>query len=409
MKAFSLSIVLAGLSVGLTAEPSWPTFHGSLRDNMSRETGLLKEWPADGPRLVWKFSGCGKGYASVNIANGLVFTSGDFDDVEMLLALDMDGKLKWKVPHGKAWRGAQPGSRTTPTYSDGMIFHLGPHGSLSAFEAATGKQVWTVDIKTRFDAMHGNWGYTENVVVDGDRVFCVPGGAKGRVVALNKKTGETIWANTKIPDRAAYCSPILVEHGGVRQLITLAHSTVFGVDVRSGKLLWLHEHRSTCDQNVTSPIYHDGCVFVSSGHKAGGRVFRISADNRKTEEFWYGMRLDNCHGGVMLLDGYLYGSGCRMYNKGLHCVKFATGEVMYSAKEIGKTSLTYADGLLYCYSNDGEMMLVKPTPQAATIISRFRPPKEGKDPSLSHPVICGGRLYVRHLDDLFAYDIRAGK
>jgi outer membrane protein assembly factor BamB len=193
----------------------------------------------------------------------------------------------------------------------------------------------------------------------------------------------------------------------VRQLITLARSSVLGVDARNGRLLWTHPHESTCDQNVTSPIYHDGRVFVSSGHKAGSRVVELSADGRQASQLWFGTRLDNCHGGVVLVDGCLYGSGCRLYNKGLFCVDFATGKVLYQAKEIGKVSLTWAEGLLYCMGNEGEMLLVRATPQAATVVSRFTLPRPDTEPVLTHPVVCGGRLYLRHLDDLFAYDIRA--
>ena len=404
----SLIILLATMAAS-ASEPSWPTFHGPRRDNLSRETGLLKQWPEGGPKLLWRFIGCGRGYASVTIANGLMFTSGDFGDEEMVLALDLDGKLKWKTPHGKAWKGAQPGARTTPAYDDGMIYHLGPHGNLTAFEATTGKQVWTVNVREQFDAPFRSWGYTENLIVDGDKVFCMPGGAKGRIVALDKKTGKTIWANTEINDRAAYSSPIIAEHGGVRQLIALARSTVLGVDLKTGKLLWSHEHESTCDQNVTSPLYHEGGVCVTSGHRAGARVVKLSADGRKAEQAWFINRLDNCHGGVVLLDGFLYGAGCRMYNKGLLCVEWATGKVKYRAEEIGKVSITWADGMLYCFGNDAEMMLVKATPQAAAIVSRFNIPRADNEHTLAHPVVCGGRLYVRHLDDLFAYNILAGK
>ena len=385
----------------------WPTFHGPQRDNMVRETGLLKQWPPEGPPRLYKFSGCGKGYAAVSIANGLIFTSGDFGAEEMVLALDTEGRLQWKAPNGKAWKGPQPGARTTPTFDDGLVYHLGPHGRLAALEAASGKPVWSVDIAETFEASTRTWGYTENLLVVDDKVLCMPGGNKGRVVALDKKTGRTLWANTEITDRAAYSSPILATHGGARQFITLARSTVLGVDVDSGRLLWSHEHESTCDQNVTSPIYHQGRVFVSSGHRAGARVVELSPDSRRAAQLWFGTRLDNCHGGVVLRDGYLYGSGCRLYNKGLLCVEFATGRVVYQAKEIGKVSLTHAEGLLYCFDNDGEMLLVKATPEAATVVSRFKLPRQGADPALTHPVVCGGRLYLRDLDELFVYDIRA--
>lgn len=403
-------IVMAGLLSTSGVDAPWPAFHGPKRDNLSGETGLLRQWPQDGPPLLWKSTNCGKGYSAVSVADGSLFLSGDFGDQEFVLALDMQGRLRWKTPHGKAWKGAQPGARTTPTYDNGRVYHLGPHGSLSAFDAQTGRAIWTVDICERFESSVRTWGYTENLLIDGDRLLLMPGGTKGRVVALDKSTGRTLWANTEISDRAAYSSPIVAEHGGVRQFIALARSTVLGVDVKTGQLLWSHEHESTCDQNVTSPIYHDGRVFVTSGHRAGARVVQLSPDGKKAEQVWFGTRLDNCHGGVVLLNGHLYGSGCRLYNKGLLCVEFATGKVRYQAKEIGKVSVTHADGLLYCYDNDGEMLLVNATPEAASIVSRFKVPRaETTEHTLTHPVVCEGRLYLRHLDELFAYDIRASR
>jgi outer membrane protein assembly factor BamB len=279
-------------------------------------------------------------------------------------------------------------------------------GRLAAFEAATGRTVWTAELEERFEAKHNFWGYAENVLVDGDMLICMPGGAKGRVVALNRKTGATIWANTEVADIAGYSSPIVVTHNGVRMFITLARQTILGVDVKTGKLLWSHEHRGTCDQNVTSPVWHDGAVVVSSGHKGGSRMVRVAADARSVTEAWFGTDLDNCHGGIELLNGYLYGSGCRLYKKGLVCVEFETGRTMYKAPEIGKTSVTYADGLMYCFGNDGSMALVEVTPRQAKVVSKFTPSWPQPSPCLAHPVICGGRLYLRHLDTLFAYDVR---
>ena len=396
------------LAIPSHAETSWPQFHGPLRDNMSRETGLLKEWPAGGPKLLWRFSGCGKGYATVSIAEGLAFTSGDFGDEEYVLAVDLNGKFKWKTLNGKAWKGPQAGSRTTPTYSDGMVYQLNAYGVLSAFEAATGKPVWSVNVAERFDSRVRNWGYAENLAIEDNLLLCTPGGSKGRVVALDKKTGTTIWANTEIQDFAAYGSPVIVSHGGARMFINFLHETVAGVEVRTGKLLWSHPHASTCDQNVTSPLYLDGNVFVTSGHRGGGRRFKLDAATGKTEELWFDKNFDNCHGGVIYVDGHLYFCGCRLYNKGLICVDFATGQKCYRAEEIGKVSVTYADGHLYCFGNDGEMMLVKISPQAAQIVSRFTIPRNDNVHTLAHPVICDGKLYLRHLDDLLVYDIRAG-
>jgi outer membrane protein assembly factor BamB len=406
----ALGAWLAALACGCAAaepsEPYWPEFHGPGRENISRETGLLKEWPKEGPKLLWKYSECGVGYSGVSVAEGLLFTTGDFGDEELLLALDLNGQLKWKAANGAAWKGAQPGARTTPTYHEGVVYQLNPTGRLAAYEAASGKPLWSLDLKERFEATVGGWGFTENVIIEGHMLLCMPGGRKGRVVALDKKTGETIWANMEVTDRAAYSSPLVVTHNGVRQFITLARQSVLSLDVRTGKLLWSHKHESTCDQNVTSPVYHDGHVFVTSGHKAGGRVVKIGADHQVTE-LWYGQDLDNCHGGVVLLDGYLYGSGCRLYGRGLLCVEFATGKTSYNAREIGKVSITYADGRLYCLGNDSSMALVDVTPREAKTVSRFAPPWTNKPPCLSHPVVCGGRLYIRHLNELLAYDLRA--
>lgn len=390
-------------------QPSWPEFHGPGRDNIARETGLLKEWPKDGPPLVWSAKGLGHGYASVTIAKGLIFTSGDFDAEEYVVALDMDGKPRWKSPNGLAWRGPQPGARTTPTYSDGLVYQLNGHGILTAFDAPTGKTVWSVNIRERFEGMVRTWGFAENVIVEGDLVLCTPGGVKGRVVALNKKTGDTVWANTDIKDRAAYGSPIIRTHNGARAYINFMRETVVGVDVRTGKLLFSHPHRSTCDQNVTSPLYHEGKVFVTSGHRGGGRMFSLDDTAAVAKEHWFDRNFDNCHGGVILLDGHLYFCGCRLYNKGLICVDLATGKQLYREEPIGKVSLTSAEGLLYCLDNDGDALLVKATPEKAQIVSRFKLPREDKDHSLAHPVICAGRLYIRHLDQMWVYDIKEKK
>ena len=403
-------MLCAGLNfagAGGAQAAEWPEFHGTGRENVSRETGLLRQWPAGGPKLLWKFAECGRGYACVSIAQGLIYTSGDFDNEEMVLALDLDGKLKWKSPNGRAWKGPQQGARTTPTWSDGMVYHLNAHGLLAAFEAASGKPVWSVNLKERFEARAGGWGYAENVIVEGNLLLCTPGGTKGRIVALDKKTGKTVWANTEITDRVAYGSPIIVSHGGVRMFINFMHELVVGVDVASGKLMWSHKHESTCDQNVTSPVYSGGGVFVTSGHRGGGRKIQLDAAGRNAKEMWFSRDYDNCHGGVILHDGHLYFCGCRLYNKGLFCTDFTTGNRRYKAEEIGKVSVTSAEGFLYCLGNEGDMMLVQATPEKAEIVSTFPLPRPDKEPTLSHPVICGGRLYLRHLGELYVYDIGA--
>lgn len=387
--------------------PSWPEFHGPGRTNISPETGLLKKWPEGGPRLVWKYSQCGEGYSGVAIADGMIFTAGDFDDTEMLLTLDMDGKLLWKAPNGGAWHGSSPGSRTLPTYDHGVLYHMNPGGRLAAYEARTGKPLWAVDLKSQFEGEYGVWAFAENVIVDSGKVLCMPGGPKGRVVALDKLTGKTVWANTEIEHTAAYCSPVVVTHAGVRQLITMTQKSVVGLDVETGKLLWSAPFVPRSPQNALTPVYHDGYVFVACGHSSGGTVMKIDIQSRSAERVWFRKDLDNCHGGAILMDGKLYGCGCRQGGKNFYCVDFLTGETKKLDKTLGKVGISCAEGMLYCLNHQGMMSLLAITPDGFDIVSQFNLGKKPANSYLAHPVICGGRLYLRCDQQLFVYDIRA--
>ena len=397
---------LGGRALGGSGGDRWPQFHGPSRDNKSAATGLLKEWPKGGPELLWKFSECGRGYAGISEADGMLFTSGDFGQEEFVLALDANGELLWRTRNGKSWRGSTPGSRATPTWSAGAVYHMSPTGRLAAMEAGTGKEMWAVDLEQTYGARWGAWALSENVIVEGDMVLCVPGGTRGRIVALNKATGKPVWVNKTIRDDVAYSSPVVATHNGVRQFIVLMEKSVVSVDVRTGRLLWSHGHRNRYNQNATPVVFHGGCVFVASGHQAGGRLLEISPTSDGVREVWFSEEFDNCHGGVLALDGHLYGSGCRLYHKGLLCVEFRTGKTVYRAEGIGKVSITHADGLLYCVGQEGEASLVEATPRGAKVLGRFAVPQESKDPCLAHPVVHGGRLYIRHAQNLFAYNVR---
>jgi outer membrane protein assembly factor BamB len=383
----------------------WPQLHGPSRDNISTEKGLLRQWPTDGPKLLWKYAECGKGYAGVSIAEGRIYTSGDFGDKEFLLALDLDGKPVWKAENGKSWTGAYPGARTTPTYDQGVLYQLSPSGRLAALEAASGKEKWALDIRKEFGAEVATWAFSENVLVDGGTVFCVAGGPKGRIVALDKTNGKVIWANTELTERAAYCSPILITHNGTRQLITIMQKSIVSVDPAAGKTLWTHKHETQHDQNVTMPICHAGTVYASSGHGTGGRLLKLSADGKSVSEVWAAKELDNCHGGVILRDGCLFGSGCRLFGKGFVCVDFLTGKMLYNERKLGKVSITCADGLLYGMDDRGKVSLVEADRVGCRILSQFDLPR-GNGEYLCHPVVCGGRLYLRHWNNLYAYDLR---
>lgn len=400
--AFSAGLMLA--VTGRAAE--WPEHHGPGRTNLSTETGLLREWPAEGPPQVWEYGECGKGYSGVIVADGMIFTAGNFGDTEKIVALDLDGRPLWTTASGPAWTKASPGSRSTPTYNDGAVFMLNPLGRLTALDARSGRVRWVVDLVERFDAQWGVWGLAENLLVADGRVYCMPGGPRGRVIALDQRTGETVWANTDIQHSAAYCSPAIVTHGGVRQWVSMTQRSVVSLDPDTGELLWTVPFQPRSPQNSLTPVYHDGHIFVATGHHTGGILIRIADDSRSASLVWHREELDNCHSGSILLGGRLFGAACRQGGQQFYCVDFLSGEPIQSDRTMGKVGLTWADGMLYAMGHQGTMHLLEVTPGGFEIVSRFELPRRPPNTYLAHPVVCGGRLYLRGDGHLFAYDIR---
>ena len=387
--------------------PSWPEFHGPGRTNISTDRGLLKKWPEGGPPLLWTYSQCGKGFSGVVIAEGKIFTAGDFGREEKLVALDMKGSFLWTSANGNAWRGASPGSRATPTYSDGAVYHMNPTGRLAAYEANSGKPLWAVDLRDRFDARYGIWALAEHVIVDGDKVLCMPGGPKGRVVALDKRTGKTLWANTQIEHYAAYCSGVVVTHADVRQLISLTQRSVVGVNVETGALVWSAPFVPRSPQNALTPVFHDGYVFIACGHASGGTLLKIEPSSQSATSVWHREDIDDCHSGALLVDGKLYGCACRVSGRHFFCVDFLTGETIKLDETMGKVGITYADGKIYALNHQGAMYLLNVTDDGFERVSRFEIKKKPTNSYLAHPVVCGGRLYIRCDQDLYAYNVRA--
>lgn len=403
------AIVWSPLSVSadIGASADWPEHHGPGRTNISPDKGLLKQWPPDGPGKLWTYSQCGRGYSGVTISDGKIFTAGDFGRQEIVIALDMDGKLLWKQPNGDSWLRSSPGSRATPTYSDGAVYHMNPTGRLSAYEAKSGKTLWVVDLKSKFDAQYGVWALAENVIIEGDKVICMPGGPKGRVVALDKRTGKTVWVNTEIEDSAAYCSGLVVTHGGFRQLITLTQKSVVGVNVETGKLVWSAPFVPRSPQNSLTPVFKDGYVYIACGHSSGGRLIKPDLSSRSAETVWHREDLDDCHSGALLVDGRLYGSACRQGGRQFYCVDLLTGENIKLDKTMGKVGITFADGMIYALNFQGTMSLLAVTPDGFDLVSRFELKRKPVNSYLAHPVVCGGRLYIRCDNDLHAYNVGA--
>ncbi len=403
----SLGLRLAVLPTGRADEPSWPQFHGPNRDNISTETGLLRRWPGGGPKLVWTASGLGHGFATVAIADGRIFTAGDVGDDTVITALDMDGRIQWQAKNGRAWTGQQPGSRSTPTIDGDRLYHESPHGDVVCLDAETGKKIWGANILQKFHSENITWALAESLLVDGDRVICRPGGPEVCFVALNKRTGEVVWTSPSTGDLAGYSSTTLGEYQGLRMLFGLCSKALVAVNADTGELLFRFEHVSPWDENITMPIYHDGHVFVST-RSTGSVMLKLHVDGRKASAtpVWRSKDLDNQHHGVILLDGYLYGASHVNAAGRWICLEWKTGRPTYMERGVGKGSLTSADGMLYTISERRTLGLVKATPSGHEVISQFDIPKGGRGPTWAHPVVCGGRLYIRHGDFLYVYDVR---
>ncbi len=400
-------LILTSIAYAADQDSFWPQFHGPNRDNISTEKGLLKKWPENGPDLLWTTRGLGHGYSSISIANGMIYTASSIEKDTVIIALNLDGKISWQVKNGKAFTGDRPGTRGTPTIDGKRLFHQSPHGNLICLDAKTGDNIWEFNVIEKFKSKIPNWALAESLLVDGNNLISCPGGPQTYMVALNKKTGSVVWKSPSTGELAAYASPTLVEYKGLRMIITLTLKGMVGVNADTGELLWHIKHESYADENVLMPIFHDGEVFIST-LKAGSVKWKVNVRDVKVslEEIWRTEELDNHHGGVILLNGNLYGSSTFRNRNLLVCLDWKTGRNKYMDKCVGKVSLTYADRMLYTLSIDGVMGLVRPTPMGHELVSSFEIPKGGKGKSWAHPVVCGGRLYIRHGEFLYAYSLK---
>ena len=391
-----------------SARIDWPQWHGRNRDGRSPEKGLLKKWPESGPELLWSVEGLGQGYATVSIADGLLYTTGMADKKGLLFAYDLAGNPKWKIEYGPEWTGGLPGVRSTPTINDGKIYLVSGKGLVSCHDAKTGDPIWSVDMMDKFKAKVNRWGIAESPLIDGDNVICTPGGDESSVVALNKHTGQIVWASKSIGQSSTYCSPLLIERGPKRIIATMLAQSLIGVDAANGDILWQEEFANFRGISPITPVYQDGGIYVTTGYDGASAMYELSQDGTRIKKKWDDDALDCHHGGVVMVDGYIYGANWKDNSGGnWDCLEWDTGKVMYETKWLGKGSITFADGMLYCYEEkNGTVGLIKATPEAFEIVSSFEVPKGAKE-HWAHPVICDGRLYIRHGDALMAYNIKA--
>lgn len=386
-----------------TEVPDWPQWRGRRRDGISSEVGLLQEWPEGGPALLWTATGLGRGFGSPIIVEDSVYIGGDVGEDLVMVALDLAGKEKWRTSNGKRWTKSIPGGRTTPCYDDGHLYLMNAHGRLACLKAADGVELWAVNILELFEGKNITWGISESVLVDGGNVFATPVGAKGLMAAFDKKTGEALWTTPAIPGaKPTYSSPILVEVNGVRQLINCTNKDVFGVDVKTGAMLWKHPQALPSVIGM-SPVFRDDSIYIGNTTRDEGKVFRLKIDGETPTVVWTQDLTDTECGNVVCIRDVVLGSRKRKFKEWL-CLDAATGEIRHTEANMPSGSVMYADERFYCLTVQGTISLHELVGQKLKTVGKMEVVKGRKD-VWAHPVVYGGRLYIRYHDKLHCYDV----
>lgn len=408
MRTIFSSAMVVILCAGTTWAGDSPQFRGPHRDGRFDESGLLKTWPEGGPKLLWMVKGLGKGYSSPSVANGKIYVPGMSDETTAcIFVIDLAGKVERTIPLGAETEDKQaPGPRSTPTIDGDTLYMLSGLGDVTCIDIPTGHKRWTVNILERFGGPNIMYTLAESLLVDGDRVICTPGGPDAGLAALDKRTGATVWTTKGFSDQASYCTPIIYTHKGRRLLLTETANFLVGVDADTGQYLWSVEHHTLDGIHAVSPVYMDGLVYYTGGYQSGGGAVRLSDDGASVTPVWSDKTLDCQHHGVVLDQGYLYGTSHRSGNQ-LVCLEMATGKVMWTSDVVKQGVVLYADGMLYIYEGParGIVHLVKATHEGFEHAGEFTV-TEGTGKHWAHPAISNGVLYIRRGDTLMAYDVR---
>jgi len=363
---------------------------------------LLPQWPAEGPHILWSFDGLGQGFTSPAFANNKIYINGMISGQAVLFVLDQNGKELQQFKYGKEFDASYAGVRSTPTIVGDLAYLLTGHGKLTSLNLKTGKPAWEKDLIAQFGASNITWGFTESLLVDGDKIFVTPGGKTNNVMALDRMTGATIWTCGGLGELSAYCTPLLVKLPARQLLVTHTASHVLGIDATTGKLLWNFEHPNQWAVHPNTPIYFDGGLFVFSGWGQGGEKLKLSADGSSVTKEWEIKSFDNRQGGAVLLNGYLYGSGDN--GRSWQCIDWKTGEQKYASTELGKGVCIAANNKLIGYSEKGELFMADADPTGLKIISKAKVAL-GSEQHWAHPAINKGVLYIHHGNSLIAYKI----
>jgi len=398
---FAFLILFVCLSVTANSQEA-TKWRGTNSSGIYTVEKLLPQWPAGGPQILWSFDKLGQGFTSPAFANNKIYINGMVDGEAVLFVLDQNGKEIQQIKYGKEFDSSYPGTRSLPTIAGDLAYLFTGHGKLVCLNLKTAKPTWEKDLINQLGGINITWGYTEGILIDGDKLFVTPGGKTNNVMALNSKTGETIWSCSGLGELSAYCTPLLVKLPSRQLLVTHTASHVIGIDASSGKMLWNFPHPNQYSVHPNTPIYQDCSLFVFSGYGQGGEKLKLSADGSSVTKEWEIKSFDSRMGGAVLIDGYLYGSGDN--GRSWQCIDWKTGEQKYSSTEVAKGAVIAANNKLIGYSEKGELFMAETNPSGLKIISKTKITL-GSDQHWAHPVINNGVLYVRHGNVLIAYKI----
>ncbi len=385
-------------------------WRGPNRDGIFTEKNLLKQWPENGPELLWSFERLGFGHSSVAVANAKVYVTGVKDTIVSagtLYTFDLNGKLLWQKEYGKDFSLNFHGTRSTPVVVDDLIYIESGMGAIYCLNAETGNKIWSVDFINDLgvDSVI-QFGYAESVLIDGDKLICVPGGKENNVVALNRFTGKKIWNSKGFEEPATYNSPILIDRNGQRLVVAMSAGSIMGIDANTGEMYWRVEQTQQNKIHANTPLYFDGKLVVSSAGRentSGLVQVQLSENGKSAEVIWRNKKFINLMGGLVRIDTCIYGSA--YLKNDWQVINWNTGEMIDQNKDLGGGSIIYADGMFYCYAeNDGEVALAKASPANFEVVSRFKVPL-GTDQHWARLVIGDGKLFVRHGDALMVYKV----
>ena len=397
-------ILFSLLFIAFILEAQNIQWRGTDRTGIYNEPGLLKSWPENGPEMLWHFDGLGEGHSSVTIDSDKLYLSGMIENEGYIYVFDLDGKLIDKTKYGPDWSENYIGPRGSVIINEGKLYLISGMCDIYCYDQNSLKLIWKKNFISDFNGTNIQWGICETPLIIGEKLIATPGGAEHNMVALNKNTGELIWSSPGKGDKSAYCSPLYISDQQTPLIVTFTANHIIGVDAANGKLLWSHENKNRHSVHANTPVYYDNMILCTSGYARGSTMLRLKDGGKSVEEVWFSADLDNRIGAMVKVGDYAYGSGDS--KRFWFCVNWNTGEIKFKESGLAMGNIIFNDGMLYCYTDNGTMILAKANPEKFDIVSKF-PITMGTEQHWAHPVLYNGVMYVRHGNTLMAYKVKS--